>query len=533
MRNRARKNLCLLFFIIIGSLVVLGFSGCAAHHKNLVAAAPPPVAIKGEEYPVPSYAFSLKGQKICLDPGHGGDADVPNYKRGPTGVREAEVNLRVALFLKKWLEEAGAQVYMTRTTDVFVGLDERSYMANTCGAEFFVSLHHNAISNPSTNFTSTWYHATPDTGPLSLDLARYIQDGVADALNLLYRASIPLKSDYQIYPDSGFAVLRNARIPAALCEASFHSNPEEEKRLDNPEYNKREAYGYFIGLAKFFYSGIPRVKRLSPQPVIEDRTPLIQYKINDGLGGKEIIEGTISLQLDGQPVPCSYDRVSGIITAVPPQPLANNWHTLQPQFMNLNKTSVYPETFKFQVVPPLGSLVLKYTPADYPADGAALSCLKVEARDVQGNPVADGMEIELTANRGTILTSRLTTQDGYALGYWQAPFEEGPVLVKAEKGNISAIAALSVQSTNRACLQGKIVFSENGEPFENALIAVSSLAEHPVTASQRDGFFCLGNIPPGRHWIEINAVGYKSLKIPLEFISNQTRKIQISLDKEP
>jgi N-acetylmuramoyl-L-alanine amidase len=532
MRNRARKLYFLSFTIIIGCLLAVGLSGCASTHKNLVVPATSVVTTRAEEYPIPSYASSLKGQKICLDPGHGGDADVPNYKRGPSGVREAEVNLRVALYLQKWLEEAGAQVYMTRTTDVFVGLNERSYLANTCGAEFFVSMHHNAVGNPSTNFTSTWYHAVPDYGPISLDLARYIQDGVADSLSLPSRASIPLKSDYQIYPDAGFAVLRNTQIPATLCEASFHSNPEEEKRLDNPDYNKREAYGYFIGLAKFFYSGIPRAQLMNLQPVINERRPLIQYKINDGLRGREIIEGTLALQLDGQTIPCTYDRISGIISAVPPKPLVNNYHTLLLQYMNLNKTSVYPELFKFQVAPPLGSLALKFDASIYPADGETLGCLKIDAADAQGNPVADGMEIELSADKGTILTSRLTTLDGYALGYWQSPVEPGTVLVTAKQGNISAVAALTVATSTRACIQGKVMMSHSGKPLEKADVSVSSLADHPETASLRDGFFSLGGITAGKQWVEVKAPGFKTMKIPVELVPNQTRKIQISMDKE-
>jgi N-acetylmuramoyl-L-alanine amidase len=62
---------------------------------------------------VPGYAKYLQGLKICVDPGHGGCGARPGYKRGPTGVREAEVNLRVALFLRDMLEAAGASVVMT------------------------------------------------------------------------------------------------------------------------------------------------------------------------------------------------------------------------------------------------------------------------------------------------------------------------------------------------------------------------------------------------------------------------------------
>ena len=66
--------------------------------------------------PVPRHPAQkyLEGWIIVLDPGHGGRADAKGYKRGPTGVREAEMNLRVAKLLRSLLEDAGATVTLTR-----------------------------------------------------------------------------------------------------------------------------------------------------------------------------------------------------------------------------------------------------------------------------------------------------------------------------------------------------------------------------------------------------------------------------------
>lgn len=532
MSKRLVKASLLLSFVTAGIIMTGSLTGCTVSHKTIKEAPTPTTSAKADEYPVPVYATSLKGQKICLDPGHGGDADVPNYKRGPSGVREAEVNLRVALYLQKWLEECGAQVYLTRTTDVFVGLRERSVFADTCGAEYFVSMHHNAVSNPSVNFTSTWYHASPDYGPLNLDIARYIQDGVGDALGLPFRASIPLKSDYTIYPDAGFAVLRNTHIPAALCEASFHSNPVEEKKLDNPDYNKREAYGYFVGLAKLFYSGIPQAEIISPSSVVSERNPLIQFKIDDGLKGRQILEETLTVKLDGQSIPYTYDRSSGVISAVSLTPLTNNYHTAQVHFMNLNKTSVYPKHLKFQVAPPLASLSVKAYPTSYPDNGETIGCMKVEASDAEGNPVADGMELNLSADQGVVLTSKLTTLNGYALGYWQAPAQKGSVVITAAKGNILGVAGLSIESSSRALLQGKIFYANSNKPVEKAQIAITSLSDHPITESLPDGFFSLSGVYPGSHWVVVTAPGCKELRIPMEFKANQTVKIQVNMEAD-
>jgi N-acetylmuramoyl-L-alanine amidase len=111
--------------------------------------------VGSEEYPIPPYAKFLEGVKICLDPGHGGDAHKRGYKRGGTGVREAEVNLRVAKYLREFLVTAGAEVLLTRAADVDVSLAERAAIANEWDADLFISLHHNAIGNkPHVNYTT-------------------------------------------------------------------------------------------------------------------------------------------------------------------------------------------------------------------------------------------------------------------------------------------------------------------------------------------------------------------------------------------
>src|SRR5439155_10312669 len=85
-------------------------------------------AIDLPRHPAEKY---LDGMTIVLDPGHGGDAWKEHWKRGPTGVREAEINLRVGLLLGKLLRDAGAKVMLTRESDTDLDLDERAAMANS------------------------------------------------------------------------------------------------------------------------------------------------------------------------------------------------------------------------------------------------------------------------------------------------------------------------------------------------------------------------------------------------------------------
>ncbi len=235
------------------------------------------------DYHIPLYARYLEGVKICLDPGHGGHADRPRWKRGPTDYREAVMNWKVANYLEDFLEETGARVKLTRSGDVAVSLKERVNIANEWGADIFISLHHNAASRPSANRTTTWFHLKPDYRPASVDFARYIQQGVADALRLPGVDGAPLKSDQLMY-DSGFGVLRGLQMVGCLCEASFFTHPYEEYRFKQDWDLKREAYGYFLGLARYAWMGIPKTILVDPPPggYVSTKQPVVQLKVKTG-----------------------------------------------------------------------------------------------------------------------------------------------------------------------------------------------------------------------------------------------------------
>lgn len=506
-------------------------NGCATTKVDKANSQKPTKIMTTEKnnFPIPPYAKYLKDKKICLDPGHGGDGHIPGYKAGPTGVREAEVNLRVALQLKSWLEECGAKVYMTRTTDIAVSLNQRTEYANSCGADYFLSMHHNAISNPSTNFTSTWYHAEVDYSHLCLDMARYIQDGVADALGLEQRAMVPLKSDYYVYPDAGFAVLRNTRIPAVLCEASFHSNPEEEQRINNPEYNKREAYGYFIGLAKFFYSGVPRYEVLSPSKSIKNRTPEITVKINDGLNSRLILEDSLKLKLDGEDIPYLYDRSSGTVNSLITKPLQNNYHSIEVLYMNLNKTSAYPDKFVFQVVPEVHTISMDVSPFVLPNDGQAIAGIKLTVKDDENNPVADGTPIELASQQMRFSSSTVYTLNGEALAYVIASQDTGVFTITAHNQQASCVAQIRVATSTKGYLTGSVFDQKTGLPVVGAKVVPLYLVENPGVETFSDGIFIMGGLDAKKQLIQIQADGYETLNYEADLLPNQSQNLRFEL----
>ncbi|RMF78110.1 MAG: N-acetylmuramoyl-L-alanine amidase [Planctomycetota bacterium] len=272
-------------------------------------------------FPIPPYAEYLKDVVIVVDPGHGGRGDDPNWKRGPTGLREAEVNLRVARMLREFLLAAGARVTLTRDADVYLDADKnrdlrkRAEIANRLRADLLLSIHHNAAANPEANYTTVFYHGRPDDSPASLAVGQYLVDALHDALRLERQLPCALQSDATMY-DNGFGVLRAVDGPAVLTEASFHSNPREESRLRDALYNRREAYGLFLGLARWAYAGLPRVTLVSPTSESARRSGgAIVVRLEDGLtrrGGMganqpAIIESSITVRIDDRPARFSFD----------------------------------------------------------------------------------------------------------------------------------------------------------------------------------------------------------------------------------
>ena len=245
------------------------------------------------EFPLPPYAKFLADVTIVLDPGHGGRGERQGWKCGPTGLREAEVNLRVARFLRDFLSKAGADVVLTRAEDVYLDSDykadlrARIEIANELRADLFLSIHHNGNDHsPAANYTSIFYHATPDYDLAVLDAGRYLLAGLDDALRLEQQLACGLVSDYTIFPGTGFAVLRAAEVPAILTESSFHSNPVQEQLLRDPVYNRREAYGLFLGLARWARAGLPRIRLIEPKDYQMKPGQPIVIGLDDGLSGR-------------------------------------------------------------------------------------------------------------------------------------------------------------------------------------------------------------------------------------------------------
>lgn len=184
----------------------------------------------------PQLRRELEGFKVAVDAGHSVDPGAI----GPTGLMEKDANLKIAWEVKRFLERKGAQVIMTRWASEDVPLYDRPAIANSQGADLFVSVHNNAVPdgiNPyARNGTGTYFYH-----PFSRDLARQVHRWTRDATGL---------DDYGL-TGGNFAVIRPTQYPSVLIECAFIIIPEQEALLYTPEFITRIGQGIANGVAEF------------------------------------------------------------------------------------------------------------------------------------------------------------------------------------------------------------------------------------------------------------------------------------------
>lgn len=227
---------------------------------------------------------------ITLDPGHGGE-DPGAVGRG--GSYEKNVTLAVAKRLKAKIDaEPNMRAVLTRDSDFFVPLNVRVQKARRLQSDLFVSIHADAFVRPDARGSSVFvlsergasssaarYLAQKENsadliGGVNIDvkdpmLARTLLDlsqtatisdslkfgkavlGELGTINTLHKAGVE---------QAGFAVLKAPDIPSILVETAFISNPQEEKRLNDDDYQDKMAEAILSGMKKYFAKNPPMAK---------------------------------------------------------------------------------------------------------------------------------------------------------------------------------------------------------------------------------------------------------------------------------
>ncbi|WP_313413069.1 N-acetylmuramoyl-L-alanine amidase [Stenotrophomonas sp.] len=249
---------------------------------------PAPTPVEPPRPAMPSDASRIRMQAgmrhlvVAIDPGHGGQDP---GAIGPTGKREKDVTLAVARELARQVNATpGLKAYLTRDSDVFIPLPMRAQKARANKADIFISIHADAAENRSATGSSVYVLSTKGAssqrarwladkenaadlvggvrlqqteGTLAnvlLDLAQsgYMkasEDAAGHVLGGLKRIGNNHKPNIE---RANFAVLRTSDMPAMLVETAFISNPDEERRLMDPAYQRKIAGAVLDGVHTFF-----------------------------------------------------------------------------------------------------------------------------------------------------------------------------------------------------------------------------------------------------------------------------------------
>ena len=179
---------------------------------------------------------------IVVDAGHGGeDSGCVGY-----GVYEKDINLQIAMRVKRRLEEQGFRVMMPRETDEFLSVEERVELANSYQADAYVSIHQNTYegSDKSVNGIEMWYDGA-DGSRDNERLARLIHEETIRSTGANERV---------LWDIADLCVTNRTLMPACLIETGFLTNKEECRRLSTAEYQEQIAEGIVEGIELYFYS---------------------------------------------------------------------------------------------------------------------------------------------------------------------------------------------------------------------------------------------------------------------------------------
>lgn len=223
-----------------------------------------------------SRQLGLGVSRVVIDPGHGGHDPGAQVR----GLNEAELVLDIAQRLERLLvSEPGVEVVLTRRTNAYVALEERTVIANRSGADLFLSIHANASDNAGVRGFETYFlnfapnpeaeavaarenagsarrmGSLPDIVKAialnnkideSRDFASMVQTSMHDLLRKTDRNARNLG-----VKQAPFMVLIGATMPSVLVEVSFLTNRDEATLLRSQTYRQQIADALFAGIMKY------------------------------------------------------------------------------------------------------------------------------------------------------------------------------------------------------------------------------------------------------------------------------------------
>jgi len=180
--------------------------------------------------------------KVVIDAGHGGSE---LGAVGCLGDKEKDINLKIALKLKKILEKNNFDVYLTRDCDKFVSLNDRVDFAKEKDALIFISIHLNSVSvssDPNLSSGTVVFYYNPQSEELAKNLTKYVSEGINTKNGGVKQAS--------------FAVIRPSEYIGVLAEIAYLVNPNDVCIYKSKSFEKNTAKSIYNGLVNYINSQI-------------------------------------------------------------------------------------------------------------------------------------------------------------------------------------------------------------------------------------------------------------------------------------
>lgn len=175
----------------------------------------------------------LQEEKIVvIDAGHGGDDP---GKIGINNALEKEINIQIAKEIKKYLEEGGITVVMTREDDNSLSnnktedMRKRVKIIDEANARVAVSIHQNSYSSEAEQGAQVFYYSESEEGE---KIAQILQN---------HLKMLDEKNRREIKENNSYYLLKRTKTPTVIVECGFLSNWEEAEKLTEPEYQKEIA----------------------------------------------------------------------------------------------------------------------------------------------------------------------------------------------------------------------------------------------------------------------------------------------------
>lgn len=198
-----------------------------------------------------AFSLPIRGAVVVIDAGHGGRDPGAS---GGSGLTEEEVNLKIALKLRRLIEQGGGTAIMIREDDSGLyteggngretrkseDLRNRHAIINSSGADILISIHLNSFPQSQYYGAQTFYLQNDDK---SRKLAEGIQNEVIKVLDR--------GNDRKAKATDSVYILKNNNMPGALIECGFLSNHEEEQLLKDEHYQEKAAWSIFVGIVKY------------------------------------------------------------------------------------------------------------------------------------------------------------------------------------------------------------------------------------------------------------------------------------------